>query len=387
MTYTPANNVFILGAGASVHARVPVMRNFIRAAEDVMAYNGEKEEFADDFRNVFEAISLLRPSYATSKMDLNNIEDLFGVMEMGVIVSRLGTQTDKAKIIGYRDSLRRVIVRTIEHTMRFQGTPKVRLRSSEQYALLADTIINHAQSNHPYKTSSVITFNYDCGMDIAFEYRSDGTSEDIDYGLDDNRSGYRLLKLHGSINWATEFGADKSGPIHVLPIAAQGSQRALITYQVPDRVGLSYLHGLRRGRYHAYTGEMKQLDLDPVIVPPTWSKGEHQSRISKVWELAAKDLAGAQNIFIIGYSLPETDSFFRHLMSLGTSTDVSRRRFWVFDPDKSGSVKGRYKRIIGDGVSDARYFPMKFDNAAISLIQAALKNEPGDPKGEFEWFL
>jgi hypothetical protein len=37
-----------------------------------------------------------------------------------------------------------------------------------------------------------------------------------------------------------------------------------------------------------------------------------------VWRTAAQHLSEAEHIFIIGYSLPETDQFFRYLYGLGT---------------------------------------------------------------------
>jgi hypothetical protein len=61
---------------------------------------------------------------------------------------------------------------------------------------------------------------------------------------------------------------------------------------------------------------------DPVIVPPTWNKTQYHKEIGGVWTEAAKHLSEAENIFIIGYSLPDTDQFFRYLYSLGTVGDT-----------------------------------------------------------------
>ena len=55
-----------------------------------------------------------------------------------------------------------------------------------------------------------------------------------------------------------------------------------------------------------------------MIVPPTWNKTEYHSNLSHVWHEAAVELGSARNIYVFGYSLPETDSFFRYLFALGT---------------------------------------------------------------------
>jgi hypothetical protein len=40
--------------------------------------------------------------------------------------------------------------------------------------------------------------------------------------------------------------------------------------------------------------------------------GNAHTGLSSVWRAAATHLAEAENVFIIGYSLPDTDEFFRY---------------------------------------------------------------------------
>ena len=102
----------------------------------------------------------------------------------------------------------------------------------------------------------------------------------------------------------------------------------------------------------------------PVIVPPTWNKTEYHGSITNVWSAAANDLSTARNIYIFGYSLPETDSFFRYLYALGTMGDTRIRRFWVFDPDSSGLIRNRYEKLLGAGISNRfKYFEEPFSKA------------------------
>ena len=70
--------------------------------------------------------------------------------------------------------------------------------------------------------------------------------------------------------------------------------------------------------------------------------------IKPVWERAAAELRQAESIFVIGYSLPETDGFFKMLYALGT-VGVPLQRFWLFDPDESGAVEKRFRGMLGSG--------------------------------------
>jgi hypothetical protein len=76
------------------------------------------------------------------------------------------------------------------------------------------------------------------------------------------------------------------------------------------------------------------------------------------------ELASAQNIFVIGYSLPETDSFFRYLYALGTESSVRLRNFVVINKDTSGHVGNRFRQLIGRGIeSRFKYIPLTFEDS------------------------
>ena len=104
---------------------------------------------------------------------------------------------------------------------------------------------------------------------------------------------------------------------------------------------------------------------DPVIVPPTWNKAEYQ-QIANVWKHAGLHLSEAENIIVIGYSLPETDQFFRYLFALGTIGDARPQRFWVVDPD--ADVAKRFQRLLGPTFRQRfRHYRMPFANSLPQL--------------------
>ncbi|KPJ58579.1 MAG: hypothetical protein AMJ46_13970 [Latescibacteria bacterium DG_63] len=112
-----------------------------------------------------------------------------------------------------------------------------------------------------------------------------------------------------------------------------------------------------------YIGSFEHCDeamkCEPVLVPPTWHKEDYHRGVAKVWAAAARELREAKNIFVVGYSLPPSDQFFRYLLALGTAGPYPFRRFWVFNPDSS--VEKRFREILGLGALDRfRFFASQF---------------------------
>jgi hypothetical protein len=110
------------------------------------------------------------------------------------------------------------------------------------------------------------------------------------------------------------------------------------------------------------------LNPEPVIVPPTWNKTEYHGALGQVWAQAGRELSEAENIIVIGYSHPVSDSFFKYLFALGSVGDATIKRLWVFDPAESDEVEKRFRELIGTGIeSRFRMFKQRFSEA-ISII-------------------
>ncbi len=136
----------------------------------------------------------------------------------------------------------------------------------------------------------------------------------MDYGLDDTpRDGaIPLLKLHGSLNWGHCGKCDVVVPWGMAEFFGQSHFDIF-----DDTKAVLLTCGARIGELvHPACGTT--VDDAPVLVPPTWNKGEHHKVIARVWARAACGSSDAENVFIIGYSLPPSDEFFRYLYGLGT---------------------------------------------------------------------
>ena len=112
---------------------------------------------------------------------------------------------------------------------------------------------------------------------------------------------------------------------------------------------------------------------EPIIVPPTWAKLDAQQQIRDVWRRATKELRDVRNLFVIGYSLPPGDRFFRDLFGIST-IGAPLRRIWIIDPS-ADEVARRWHEFLGPGAAPyLKFFQMKFSEA-IGVMWRGLKDD------------
>jgi hypothetical protein len=335
--------VFVLGAGASAAAKAPLASNFMDKARLLLRSGGLPQEDLEAFGLVFKARDALKAAHSKADLDLANIEVLFGAFEMAALFGRLGPLSEQ-EVESLPQAMRRLISRTIELSMEFPvlSSPSVpprnggwssgtfpKLMPPAPYDSFADLLVRLSYGD--WNRVSVITFNYDVAADFALYF------EDIPYRYGFNHdpaNAVDLLKLHGSLNWGKCLVCkgvmllDMRAALQRLQIRPAGSLRFEVSADL---------------RLLQHCGS--QLKPEPVIVPPTWNKGTYHSQLARVWRRAAYHLSEAEYIFIIGYSYPQSDEFFRYLYALGSIGEGWLEKVIVFNPDSE--VGERVKRLLG----------------------------------------
>jgi hypothetical protein len=321
-------NLYILGAGSSVDSGVPIMNNFIDKAEDLL----NEKRFRDNIKvgKLFETIRSLSSILAKSNIDLNNIESILGILEMSEL---LHYSQNSVPFISIKDDYIELISETIELSMKYDINDSKYITPQGSYQTFINNIKNRLDK------SAIITFNYDLGVDVSLH----NAGIPYEYYLADGDKSFPLLKLHGSINWFEK--ADKK-------IAAYDLNTFFRFNSYPPNFGgsetrpgnLSFVDFVKKSYSNIHTKPI------PFIVPPTWNKTMYHRSISNVWRKASECLSNAINIYVIGYSLPESDSFFRFLFSLGTNNTNRVRKFWVVNPDSS--VETRFRDLLGPQMLD-----------------------------------
>jgi hypothetical protein len=340
-----SNIVFLLGAGASAQCGAPVMSNFLDVAAGLLRTNQVREK-REQFERVFEVIGGLQAVHSKAQLDLNNIEAVFTALELGRIIQRVPGMKPE-EIPQAISSLKELIVQTLELTIKFptHGTTINPPRAYEAFAKVIEYLQGEAM---PQRSCSVITFNYDVAVDMALHRVHLGP----EYFLHAGRGkGVPLLKLHGSLNWAIEN--DPPHAIHPLHLRDYFSRYSI--HWSRDEIGTTVLPFGTQLKEYFDTKTDFSVAPEPVIVPPSWNKADYHHALSNVWAAAASQLAEAEYLFVIGYSLPETDAFFRHLYALGSVGPAPLRKVIVFNPEEEGGgVDTRFRALLGPGAM-ARY--------------------------------
>ncbi len=371
-----SRNVFILGAGASAQAGAPMMSTFIGAAQGIQRGVGDQPPLypkeQEYFDLVFKARRLLQQVHSKSELNINNIESLFGVFEMAALLGKLGPLTDQ-EIQTLPKAVRYVISKTIEYCLRYPTNPRDQILPPQPYDSFVK-IVRQLNQREPGSVS-VITFNYDVGVDYAFhfnsipfEYRT-GNPNGLNPGHKTSPWAIDLLKLHGSFNWGR---CDKCSGGRVVPYL-------MSEFFASNRIWLPLLEE-PKSRHLEMSNVLvtrscpacgTNLAEGPVIVPPTWNKGNAHVGLSSVWRAAATHLSEAENVFVIGYSLPTTDEFFRYFYALGTVGDAILETFTVVD--KAPTVFDRFKSILGSAALSC-FLPCHstFEEALPSIRQRLL---------------
>lgn len=369
-------NVYILGAGFSATANAPLLYDFLDKSRELLddPSSGLDGYERTEFRSVFEFRRKMAQAREKVKLDLDNIEQLFGLVEME---QRLGLgRTDVRSATVY------LIAKTLELTIarnqhrgevaffpssltgsdellrqydlrRREGysTEKYSLDMYDFFAMLIGGRFDlPTKRNH--RTDTVITFNYDLVLDHAFmraaiPIKYHLPTQYVSVPAANIDGGVSLLKLHGSTNWGVCSKCKK----HIIVSIDKTTSSPAIFRNTECR-------------------ECHAKAFQPMLVPPSWDKTEYRDLIQPVWKQAVTELQRATRICIIGYSLPESDAYFKYLLALGLSENHSLYKFIVVDYAKPGltfsqehesqnlrskSLRERYSELLEDLFQQRRF--------------------------------
>jgi hypothetical protein len=347
-----SNIVFILGAGCSQLAGAPLIDEFLDKAYDLYI-TGRVRAKDEHFERVFKARGLLQAVHSKAQLNLYNIESIFNAFEIASTINKLpGFKSDEIPQV--IQSLKEVIVATLENTVVFptKGSSIGIPRPYDVFANLVNYLTGEAT---PKRTVSIITFNYDIAIDAALHISRipyDYCTRNTDCSV------IPLLKLHGSLNWASRR-TDNT----IIPLTLSDYFKHYSIKFPQDYMELRIPIGTQLKEYFSKHSQ-EQVNDEPFIVPPTWNKADQYSSINSVWSRAAYDLGEAEYIFIIGYSLPQTDAFFRLLYALGTVSNTPLKSIQIFNPDNTAYIQERFESILGPGAKARyQYNPRTFEDA------------------------
>jgi NAD-dependent SIR2 family protein deacetylase len=381
-------NVYLLGAGASAEAGAPLIKNFLDAARELLDSPAAPldEIERDHFRTVFDFRRKMAQAREKIHIDLDDIEQLFGLVEMSQRLGETTAETRKSTVYLIAKTLQVLIEQNATQRRTFYigvrekyvpqlikdyRAPKIPIYaptriSFDAYQFFAGMVagVYDDPDKRKFREDTIITFNYDLVCEHAL--RTHGI--EADYALskeivNDRRdaptSTTEVLKLHGSTNWGICDKCHKN--VVILPQKVTDSPAEF--------------------RNLICTGCGSASEFVPLLVPPSWDKSDYAEVLAPVWKRAIKRLTEATRICIVGYSLPETDAFFKFLITMALAGNHQLYRLIVVDYQKPimqslGSLEtagcepnpihGRYLTLL-DKLFQERRFKF-FGNGFLSFL-------------------
>lgn len=325
------HNVYILGAGYSAESGLPLLADFLSVMQD--AFEAMRESGYPNDLSAIEKVLEFRKRIASvgywANVDLDNIEDLLclAVAQNDEEVLRTLRTAIGATIRYCQATLCKRVAElewvTASTTPRQVGSAngaKTLWRAKVAHVATCQLagLLNAESSG---RRNTFITLNYDTlvedaltawGCKVNFGLRENEVKQIIlNSGL---QSEIPVLKLHGSIRWG---------------YSEDGSEIQI--YNASDE------HFFRNGV--------------PVIVPPTWNKPGPEGELGNVWTNALDAISEATRIFVVGYSIPETDPHFRYLMAVGLQENSTLRKIVICNPCAK-SMRERIKRVFRADLED-----------------------------------
>jgi hypothetical protein len=316
--------VFILGAGASAFAGYPLALDlwpFLRnSPSPELGAKKRYEAVIKDLEPILQRYSL----DGDGQLDLEKLFTLLDLAHFGTTKLELHVPEwplTKRQIMG-------MIQETFQwHQYKFQaeiieGRQAQTLRGPEPFGLglrreaALSTVEKWVAILQPGDT--IITFNWDIlhesllWLQKKWHY-SDGYGFQVRDAPPEKHSPIKILKLHGSVNWAQQSEDDCEPEIEhkgtFFPGAVDDSetfQRARGTWN--------------DGRYLIVPSYLKDLSANRLLL--------------RLWEQARATLDEAETITVIGFSLNEADAPARHLLGSALDRNRNLRQVLVVAPEQ-----------------------------------------------------
>lgn len=365
-------NIFVLGAGASVESGCPLSVNFLEIAEDL--FDRGVIERADAFKRVFEFVHAIDPLSLYSDLDIFNLEHLFTFVEFCYRLEHVDWFIKGGNHITLRQDLVLLILESIQKTSEFQfgGSSNKEPNGSIDFSGgdgISVTMQTKAYNFQPHKSYEaliaairelqsrdeevvIISFNYDINAEIAlnaagipFHYCLEGTST----LHDKHHASVPVVKMHGSVNWLKM--TTPKPVIEYLDIPKFLNKPHFVTRCVSNHYSGSVYLNVDRAM-HLEFPRLDDASAEncefPLLIPPVYDKMQNYAVFRGIWKSALEFMSRANTIYILGYSMPDTDILFKHIFSIAGHKNMSvKKEVVVVDP--SDQTFERYKTFLKRG--------------------------------------
>ncbi len=294
--------VYLLGAGFSAPLGIPVMADFLQKAKD--QYYGDRKRF-NHFGQVLETINSLHVANSYYATDLFNIEDILSILDL------------KGRLAGVGDE--KEFRRFIADVITFHTPPLHTASTTQRW----DTLLFWERPWCDYGPFVASLLGYEFVREAGLENQQPKKDDYVCRAAESLDVSYAVVTLN--YDAVLETAVSKVN-------ATYGLKNTLARVAGKVGVPLAKLHG--------------SIDSDD-IVPPIWSKSLTPLSIRQSWQVAYELLKAANEIRIIGYSLPESDAYVRYLLRAAVIDTPNLKRIDVLCKDNGDKeIERRYRGFV-----------------------------------------
>lgn len=331
--------VYIIGAGTSVFAGAPTMKNFMSVAYENNFIGNKLKRFIKSFYKIRFDKNTIFP----------NIEEILSIIEF--ILDNQDTLIDKSIKNGVFEpelietlkfELDYLITATLEKTLknvqnnymkkfvekiiRDKDNPNVTFISLNYDILLDNSLLRHLIRHISYNPSNnTISIPIDYGCNIKWCKFTDTESK-----LVCSQNSIKLFKPHGSLN--------------------------LLFCKACKNL---YLTVHERGYFKTFEEDIlcpdDKVRLDGFIVPPTFFKQFNKPQLENIWTNIEETISKCKKIIFLGYSLPDADIYFKYRIKKALMRNKNNPSIEVYTGNSNGEEE-RYKATFGKIKFENKYF-------------------------------
>lgn len=351
--------VFILGAGASAAYRMPTMPAFMsyarRRAYDTYRDRADTEIERFRLERLLQFHSKSLSSTWAFNRNWDNIEELYTQADL----CRIAEIPNKAEARALCEDIAWAIW-DVYRCDRSDGNPFARVLDRVAEAKLRPVVIT---TNYDLVAERSIGVS-GCNSLGGFHYP--GFSNPSNPGRhfrwigDDESSAAKeaklaverllvpVVKIHGSVNWF-QFGDKGVQAFYEFGLHSGGQGKRSFSEDVlpfdrflAETIGMSGLGDVAPDRF------------SPVIVPPMLGKSSDLDVVTHQWKVAINELSTAREVWVVGYSFPETDAFMSRLLTEGMQSNRDLDFVALVNTTAFESFQPRMKQIFNSTFIDTR---------------------------------
>lgn len=319
------NVVYILGAGFSQPLGLPTISNFFDKAYELFFSGDEKYKYFYDVLETIKKMSYIKNYYSS---DLFNIEEALSIYEMS---RQTNTKIENVRIEDF-------IIDVIKHY-----TPSMEKINYSPYAGGNATDIDRQKYYQKNQLMQAYTLFVHALLGLqTYSLRDPDLRFQGNISLHEVRSDIQTNYTVITLNYdnvleriATILNSSKTSNSKKIEFKKFPINETTVNNNIP----LCKLHGcIDNGK----------------IIPPTWNKSINDN-VKADWEQAYQSLSQAHHLRIIGFSLPETDSYFKYLLKASVLNADHLKSLDVICLDPDSSTRQRFQNFI-------TYSRMRFAN-------------------------